>query len=30
MIRIPITGTGTRRAVDTVAFGRRIVLDFVL
>jgi len=28
MIRIPITGTGTRRAVDTVAFGRRIVLDF--
>jgi|GEM_PF-4974709 len=28
MIRIPILGTGTRRAVDVVAFGRRIVLDF--
>ena len=28
MIRIPIPGTAPRRAIDTTAFGRRIILSF--
>jgi len=28
MIRVPITGSGSKRAVDVTAYGRRIVLAF--